>query len=483
MIICWYARKSNNLKNESIDNQFRIIDSFIHRQKEFKTAKILRFSDDNFTGMNLERDSFQELLALVRKREIDVIIVKDLSRLGRNFLDVVRMTQSIFPFLGVRVIAVDDNYDSNKPGEPLNLPLHIKAVLNEFYVTELSEKSRKSFAHRTKCGSFYGEMAYGYVYSPERKPIIDEEKAKIVREIFAFACDGKSTLEIAKILNERKIPSSKNIKWSIDSVRRMLKNPQYYGKKVGLKMHRDLQNGGWIHSKESDFYVNETAFPPIISKEIFDKVQGNLAKLDKPYVKEHHIMARKLYCAHCGKTLYRRDNFGCPMPHRSGIPPCFPGTVKPQILYPAVLEKVKEFIGGELQNFSGKFSFSDKQKLEDEIDRLKREKGDIYADFVGGITTEDVFTSRRDIVNAKIAEREFEVGQWRKTQAMYAKMPGAQRPIDTLKRLYDAEELTKEHMQFVKRINAFSADNCEIIMQEESALMVLCRNVPLFEEI
>jgi len=108
MTVACYARKSTDKINDSIENQFLMIDDYISHQQELKDSKVLHFSDDGFTGINMQRDAFQELLAKVRQREIDVIIVKDLSRLGRNYLDVCKLTESIFPFMKIRLIAISD---------------------------------------------------------------------------------------------------------------------------------------------------------------------------------------------------------------------------------------------------------------------------------------------------------------------------------------------------------------------------------------
>jgi len=134
--IACYARKSNDKKNESIENQFSVIDAYISQQNDFRYAEILHFSDDGFTGVNIRREAFQELLTRVRKREIDVIVVKDLSRLGRNYLDVYKLT---------------DSTEST-----LDLPAALRAVLNEYYLIEASEKIRKSCEARIRNGEHMG---------------------------------------------------------------------------------------------------------------------------------------------------------------------------------------------------------------------------------------------------------------------------------------------------------------------------------------
>ena len=157
MKIACYARKSNDKKNDSIENQISIIRSYISTHKDFENAEILQFIDDNSSGIDLNRKAFQELLSQVRLREIDTVIVKDLSRLSRNYLDVCKLTDSIFPFMKVRFIAVSENYDSKyRKLNSMDLPTSFKSVLNEYYVIQTSEKVRNSCALRIRNGEFSG---------------------------------------------------------------------------------------------------------------------------------------------------------------------------------------------------------------------------------------------------------------------------------------------------------------------------------------
>ena len=162
MKIACYARKSNDKENDSIENQIAIINSYINSQKDFQGAEIIHFTDNGFSGIDLNRDAFQELLSKVRMREIDVVIVKDFSRLGRNYLDVCKLTDSIFPFMKVRLISISENYDSKyRQMNTMDLPTAFRSVLNEYYVMESSKKIRNSFREKTKSGKFMSGVSYG----------------------------------------------------------------------------------------------------------------------------------------------------------------------------------------------------------------------------------------------------------------------------------------------------------------------------------
>ncbi len=484
MTVACYARKSNDKRSDSIENQFIVIDEYIKQQNDLKNAEILRFFDDGTTGINLERDAFQELLTKVRKREIDVIVVKDLSRLGRNYLDVCKLTESIFPFMKVRLIAVCDKYDSKyKTERVMDLPVALKAVLNEYYVMESSEKIRKSCEMRIRDGQHISCVPYGYVLHDKFTPVIDETKADVVRKIFSMYLDGKSTLEIARILNQNGIPTSQGAKWTFNGVLNILKSEQYIGKKKALTQRKNVKTKKYTPTDESTWYINEHAFPPIIELDVFEKVQSMLPTIQPRSRPEKHIMARKLYCAGCGRTLQRDTHFYCRNGYITGEQPCFKGSLKRDVLYPAVLKKVKQYLETELGDYQSCFSFSDIVKLETEITALKEEKAENFDAFLHDNLSENEFKKQNEIISAKIESKQKLLQECRRITALNTKYGLSERPVDTLKRLYDAEELTKEHMQFVKRIDVFDKDIFEIHLQSDSPLTVLCRNMNLYEEV
>ena len=491
MIIAYYARKSNDKNNDSLENQFAIIDSYVSKQKDLNGAEIVRYTDNGHSGINLERDSFQDLLAKVRRREIDVVAVKDFSRLGRNYLDVCTLTDSVFPFMGVRLIAISENYDSKyRVRNSMDLSMAFRAILDEYYVTESSEKIRKVFANKIRQGRYTsGLPPYGYNLSDECKLIINDSKADIVRDIFSLYLENKSIIRVAGILNERGLRTNKGKKWSDSAVSYILKNERYTGKQTSFKRVMDIKTKRFKATDESEWFINENAYPPIIEREVFDNVQlimasraGNVATS-----KGNYIMTRKIYCAGCGFALGKAydssPNFYCKQRYITGGKPCFKGRLRYDILYEAVLEKVKSLIDEELQSSKSRFSYSDIVRIEAEITKLKNKKAEIFEELFSNYITENEFNQKNKEVTAKIEERQDELQECRRIVALNTKHGKSERPIDTLKRLFEAEELTKEHMQFVKRINVFNAEKFEIHMQTDSPLTVLCRNMSIYEEV
>ena len=296
MKIACYARKSTDKGNISIENQFSIIMDYISNQKDLQNAEILQFSDNDASGLNMNRNAFQELLSKVRQREIDVIIVKDLSRLGRNYLDVCKLMDSIFPFMKVRLIAVSEHYDSKyRKINSMDLSSAFKAVLNEYYALETSEKIRNSYKQRIRNGEFTGGIPYGYFLKDRYTVAIDEERSEIVRKIFSLYLEKRRCIDVVRFLNENHIspplPKNSKSKWITKAVREILKNQEYIGKRVSLTHYKDPKTKKIIPNDKSEWYINENAFPPIISRETFEKVQEILPKSKKVSAYGSHIMA------------------------------------------------------------------------------------------------------------------------------------------------------------------------------------------------
>ena len=410
MTIACYARKSTDKENDSIENQISIIRSYISKQKDFQGAKIVQFNDSRASGIDMNRNAFQELLSKVRLREIDVVVVKDLSRLGRNYLDVCKLTDSIFPFMGVRLIAVSENYDSNyRVINSIDLPTAFKSVLNEYYVMELSKKVRNSCISRIKNGEFIGGIPYGYILKDRFTPVIDKKKAKIVREIFSLYLEKKNCIDVVRILNKRGIKTNKNSKWTSVYVRKILKDEKYTGKRVALTHRKDLKTGKKILNDKNEWYIDEHAFPPIISHEIFEEVQKLMPKGEIRNVSEKHIMARKLYCAKCGKTLKRNVHFYCQNSYQTGETPCFKGSLKRDFLYKAVLEKVKKYIFADIPECKSNFSFSDIVKIESEITSLKEKKAEIFEQLFNGDIMQTEFEKQNWDVSSQITAKQNEL--------------------------------------------------------------------------
>lgn len=189
-------KQAGKTESNSIGNQRNLLDDFIRRSPEFEGAKVVEFCDDGWSGKNFERPAVTDMLEQVRKGKANCIIVKDLSRFGRDYLVVGNYLTRVFPFLAVRFIAVNDGFDSIRSQDVGNLESSFKTLLNDYYSRDLSRKVRSAKRRRAERGYFLSPFApYGFVKDPENKNrlLIDPVAAATVRRVFQMVMDGFST--------------------------------------------------------------------------------------------------------------------------------------------------------------------------------------------------------------------------------------------------------------------------------------------------
>lgn len=199
------VRNDEKEESNSIENQRAALHDFVERRNDL-TGEIAEYIDDGYSGTNFDRPQFKLMLEDMKAGKIDVLITKDLSRLGRNFIEVGDYMEQIFPLLGVRYIAINSNYDSNDfIGNTIGLEMSVMNLVNNLYCKDLSKKVRSGVETIWKSGrSTNSRPAFGYLRDPENKYnwIIDPEAAATVRRIFNMAADGCGYQHILSVLNE-----------------------------------------------------------------------------------------------------------------------------------------------------------------------------------------------------------------------------------------------------------------------------------------
>lgn len=322
---------------DTLDNQRNLILGYINSQSDMELAGV--WCDNGQTGTDFERPEFDKLMAKVKTGEIDCIAVKDLSRFGRNYKETGNYLERIFPFLGVRFIAINDNFDTLTAERGDNgyiVPL--KNLINEVYSKDISKKSGSALATKQKRGEFIGAWApYGYMKDPNDKHrlIVNEETAPTVKRIFAWRAEGISVVQIARRLNDAGIPSPsaylynkgevktekyRNVPWNNCVLKSILSHQVYLGHMVQGKKHQSFYNGQkQMYTPESEWKVVENTHEPLIDQETFDKVQEiakqrhdeyheRLGKYDAAIDLTENILKGLVYCAECGKPLVRYKN-------------------------------------------------------------------------------------------------------------------------------------------------------------------------------
>lgn len=317
------------IDSDSITNQKKLALDFIKDRVDIRLHKIR--IDDGYTGSNFDRPAFQEMLDDIRTGVVNCVIVKDLSRFGREYIGAGDYIQKIFPSLGVRFISINDGVDSiNKTSANDAILIPFKNLINDMYCGDISNKIRSMFDVKRKNGDFIGSFAmYGYRKDPENKNrlLIDEAAAAIVKEVFRLKLAGMSADNIAKKLNTLGVPSPMEYKkangipyytsfsssgkgqWVPQSVTNILKNETYIGTliqgKAGTPNHKVKTR---IKKPREEWIIVENNHPPIISKMDFETVQ-KLLKLDtrtSPHGTVVYLLSGLVYCGECGANMVRK---------------------------------------------------------------------------------------------------------------------------------------------------------------------------------
>lgn len=324
-------KDTGKAESESISNQRGLLLNFISSHSEFSGWEISEFCDDGWSGKNFERPDFLRMMEQIKQGQIDCVLVKDLSRFGRDYLVVGNYISRVFPFLGVRFIAVNDNYDSlgeKKSSDDLIIPF--KNLINEAYCRDISMKIRSQLEIKRKNGQFLGSFAaFGYLKDEQdkNKLVVDQYAADIVRDIFKWKLEGISPQDIADALNKLGILSPMEYKrslgmkyttsfktsakaaWSAGTVIRILKNPIYTGVLIqGKETTPSYKVHKRIAKDKSEWTVIENSHEAIISGIDFDSVQKVL-KCDtrrSPDDKAVGLFSGMLFCGDCGASMVRK---------------------------------------------------------------------------------------------------------------------------------------------------------------------------------
>ncbi len=319
--------QSGKVESNSVTNQRNLLDAFISRTPELADTNVIEFCDDGWSGKNFERPAVQEMIEQARQGKIQCIIVKDLSRFGRNYLIVGNYISCVFPFLGVRFIAINDGFDSIRPTDVDSLETSFKNLLYDLYSRDLSRKVRSAKKFRAQRGDFLSPFApYGYIKDPANKNrlIIDPAAAETVRRIFLLVAKGMGTEQIATLLNREAVPTPMLYKraagcsrtrwpsifednfWTDKTVSKIIRDERYIGKNIFGKRMRDVVGSTHtVKMNRADWIAVEDTHEGIVTREEFDRAQAALRTFfEHDGLKKHDWPLRgKVRCGACGYTM------------------------------------------------------------------------------------------------------------------------------------------------------------------------------------
>ena len=323
--------RDDNLEGESysIGNQKKLLTKVA---KEKGYTNLIHFLDDGISGVTMDRPGFVDMIQQLEQGRAAAVFVKDLSRLGRNYIEVGRLTEEFFPEHDIRLVAVSDNIDTAE-GENELAP--IRNLFNEWYARDISKKRRISNKIKGNAGEPMGQPPYGYIKDPDnpKRWIVDDEAAQVVRRIYSMTLDGYGTEQIAtqlekeEILTPRAYWLKKGIKrpgkgkrqpatkWNSSTVTKILSLQEYCGDILNFKTYsKSYKNKKRLENDRENWVIFKDVHEPIIERSVFEQVQQKRGKIRKRRTNEgeHNMFSGLLVCADCGCNLHFHFNQGNP---------------------------------------------------------------------------------------------------------------------------------------------------------------------------
>ena len=494
--ICAYMRLSQEdddifgrkVESGSITAQRQMIMNFIDQQPEFKGCKVIERCDDGLSGRYFDtRPQFTDMIEQTKKGRINCIIVKDCSRFGRDYVELGDYLEQLFPFLGVRFIAINDHYDSDKTEGGLDIAF--KNLVYDIYSRDLSKKLRETRKQMAAQGKYFaGQTLYGYRKQKKNKHKleVDPEAAKVVKEIFDMRLAGMGLTDIAKNLNDRGIgcptvykhekgetvnhtSGFENMYWTSGTVLIILSNEEYTGAVVALKSKFDRATRKFRIKPKDEWVRTEGMHEAIISKEDFDAVQALLKPQKKPRAKK--IMHYR--CCNCGRNLLRRNgtDLYCTMGYfHSEESACMQVKAKEPAMDELVLEELKKKLqrvldADELRLKDKKAAGESVESLRPALEAVKQGKQKLFEKLADRQIDRETFKSKKAAYDEDIAALEQKISDAAMAEALAEDRADA---VETARSFLDITEMTDEVWdRFVKDVIVYPGPRLEIIWNFE----------------
>lgn len=512
---------------DTIEGQKALLTSFIESKSDMELVSL--FCDNGRTGTDFDRPQFEKMMEEVRKGRINCIVVKDLSRFGRNYKETGNYLERIFPFLGVRFIAVNDNFDTltaERTQDGYIVPL--KNLINEVYSKDISKKSASALHVKQQRGEFIGAWApYGYRKDPNDKHhlVINEETAPTVRQIFKWRVEGLSVVQIGRRLNEAGIlsPSAylyetgevktekyKGVLWHTQVLKNLLSHPVYIGHMVqGRKKQSFYEGKRQTAVDKENWIVVRNTHEPIIDNETYEAVQAIAAQRKTEYHEnlgkysylEHseNILKGLVWCPNCQRPLVRYKNVShgqklwytyiCPGhaddPERCGfvsireddVTEVVFATLQAQIAIAADLEEIIKKLNAEPEY---RHQHSDANaKLEAARRTLKRSQSlydSLYQNYVEQLMTENEYVTLKARYKAEAEEAERLIAALEQEQRESRVYTSENRFLTEFRAFMGTDTLTKEMASaLVERIYVDENKNMDIRLRYRDEYMALLK--------
>lgn len=516
-------------ESDSISSQKDMIREYLRDRADMVIVR--EYVDDGYSGVNFDRPGFQKMMEDIKAKKVNCIVCKDLSRFARNYIDSGRYIEKIFPFMGVRFIAINDNYDSNgERSQSDSLIVPFKNLINDAYCKDISMKIRSQLDIKRKMGDFIGAFAaFGYRKSPENKNklVVDEPAAQIVELIFRLRLQGMSNSRIADKLNEMGVLSPMEYKrsngmryesgfrtneralWNAVSVLRILTNELYIGTltqhKRGTPNYKVKKE---IRYEQEDWIVIQNNHEPIVDKIDFQTVQSLLQRdvRTAPESDTVHLFAGYVHCGDCLHTMVRKMvpshgkkyyYYVCST-HKAGegcsshsfseakLNKIVFALVQDHIRQICEVERVLDYIASLPEQQRMIFSFDAQlTKLEEEIKRFQDLKLNLYSDMSDGIISKEEYLEFRSGYDRKIQARQRSILQLKEEREQAVE--SNQRQILWIKLFKQYENITELQrsiiVNLIERIVIYDAKHIEVVFRYQDQLNRTLQYIDRFAEV
>lgn len=515
---------NGKVDGEPIESQIAIIEQYVAGHPELKIVE--RYIDNGYTGTNFDRPNWERMMADVKSGRINCIIVKDLSRLGRNYIETGRFLERICPKLGIRFISVNDNYDTAEIKSQDEFAASLKNIVNDYYAKDISLKSGSALKAKRQRGEYIGSYApHGYLKDPSNKNhlIINPETAPVIQQIYQWRAEGLGYGAITRMLNERGIPSpgryrfehgivtnnnkkGSSLLWNRHALTDILRNIVYIGHLAQGKCTASLARGIPVHrTPESEWDIAYHTHDPIITEELFNQVQeinrsradaynanygacSHLPKGDNPY-------RERLVCADCGTQmkLYRnlsKDHkkayftYICPTYEEHQELRCTKKTIRSNDLDAMVLKTLKiqmelfcdaqqvlERLSKKQPKFPAHTEENELQQLEQQVKRKQGYATSLYADYRTGLLTREEYTFARGKYQEEVAALQGRISQLQERLTLTSQVSDCAKSWMALIEQYKSAEIVSRELvtAFISeiRLSADGSIKVSFLFQDE----------------
>ncbi|MCI8577747.1 MAG: recombinase family protein [Lachnospiraceae bacterium] len=489
------SRESN-----SISSQRKLIQRFVSQDPELSQYKIVEFCDDGFSGTSMDRPGIQKLLSEVKKNRIGCVIVKDMSRFSRDYIELGTYLNQIFPFMGIRFLSINDHYDSREhEGTTIEVDTAFQTLLYDLYSKDISIKLKAAIKNKCESGEYvFGQIPFGYKKSTEVKNtvIIHEKEAEIVRYIFSLAVDGRTSTQIARQLYQEGIPTimqmrhperiseKKKPTWSVNSVRTILNNRFYLGEMSYGKSHPERAGSKKIIAvPRQEWKIIPNHHDPLVTPEVFAMVSSFRPEQSTKRKGNKHPLVGRLFCGGCGYSLNHKkasghqkyEYFWCGKHSLLQIPDCCTYFQAP-ILEEAILFMLNQEIArrgdmAQQKKNLERFQESCLKALENQLEESKRqlqnlmeEKNGLYERYRAGQITAKQYRQTADKLDEMISSLEITIQEKdSEYNLMEEEHTHEMKNMKDIIRFSHMEGLTQEVVDtFIKKITVYKDKRIEI---------------------